>query len=222
MAQQYEIPSHCETAVIFKETIMFVFEPIVVPFYYSCIKSDAEDFFLKYCLDCSLRDKTCRRAGAINNGCRLSRKVKSEDVVESLQMPIPRHFMVLYSNGNRPLFGYDTVDCIKPLRLGNIGRYGDWCNGDVAYNNKSPSSVYNGYMQSIHNRDLTNQDSTTYPQYLKAVAQDFTKIQADSVIDPKYWGDMLNVVEKPRSIIWSSSPDTDYYQQGANYYVKIQ
>lgn len=222
MTQQFEIPSHCATAVIFERAIMFIFEPIIVPFYYSCRKSDAEDFFVKHCLDCSLRAKACLKAGAINNTCLLNKRVQSENIVASIQMPIPRHIMMLYSEGYDPKFGYETADGIQPLRLGNISSGGRWCNGDVDYNDKSPSDVYNGYMQSIHNADLTDQDSTTYPYYLQEVAQDFTtKICKGCAINPEDWGAILDVVQNPTSILWSSSQSTDYYEQGYNY-VKIQ
>ena len=221
---QYEIPQHCETAVIFEYVLMFVFEPIVVPFYYSAYKSDAEDFFVKYCLDCSLRGRSCHIAGAIANGsCKLRNCIQHEDTVESIPMPIPKHVLILWAGGDSPSFGYETASCIKALKLGNIGGSGGWCNGDVSFNSKDPSSVYNGYMQSIHNCDLTNQSSDTYPDYLKTVAEDFTKIQSGYTIDPENFGDILNVIHKPTSILWSgATTETGYYKQGRNQYVKIQ
>lgn len=219
---QFSIPSNCETGVVFEMAIMFIFEPLVVPFYYVTYVSDADDFFTKHCLDCSLRAKSCRTAGALNTNCPLGNYVSHGSVIKSLQMPIPKHVLVMPRGGDTPMFGYETNDSIRPLRLGNIGSGGGWCSGDVNYNEKDPSAIYNGYMQSIHNSDLTNQSSHTYEAYLQQVAEDFSTIHTGYPIKYNTWGEICNVINKPTSILWQAMEEEGYYKQGRNLYVKIQ
>ena len=225
--QHYPIVSHCETAVIFEQAIMLVLQPVVVPFYYSVYVSDSDDFFIKYCVDCSVRTNSCMRAGSINTRCKLGHRVRTDSQIACIQMPIPRHVLLFAINGEAPRFAYEDGEYLSPLRLGNIGENGWWCHGEVNYNIRSPTSMYEAYMKSIHNSDLTGKggNNTEYEDYLKKVSKDFTKIvDGDSIQPTRYWGDIRNVIDTPTTIQWSKSPlpDDNFYSMKGYGYVKIQ
>ena len=217
----FAIPSHCEAAVVFDTAIMLVFSPIVIPFYYSTVESDAEDFFDKYCGDCSLRGTNCRISGAYSGGnCKLNNHVNRESVTRSVQMPVPRHvlFFGIYEEPVR--FGYETTDGIKALRLSNIYPNGQWCRGDVRFMNRDPSAIYNGYFGSIHNHDLTS--ARPYKQYLKDLESGVRQIEEDEeIIDIGRWGSARALIENPTRIEWAGVQDEGYLRIKGYDYAKI-
>ena len=222
---EYRIPSHCETAIIFEQAIMLALQPITVPFYYRVYITDSDDFFIKHCVDCPHRANACPKAGAMNTRCILGYRVETTEDVRCLQMPLPQHMMIFAEyTGNTPVFAYDRDGILLPLRIGNIGSGGDWCSGDVSFNKLDPSNIYNAYMQSLHNKDLTGKDDNEYEPYLQTVSKDFSKIFSGYEVDVTQYGSIQNVIHTPTTITWRSAEtkDENYYIIKGKGYVKIQ
>lgn len=223
---EYLIPSHCETAIIFERAIMLVLQPITIPFYYTVEISDADDFFINHCVDCSLRNNGCKKVGAINTQCRLGNYSQTTSETRCIQMALPQHMMVFAEYQNEtPKFAYEVGSHLRPLRLGNIGSGGSWCNGNVNYNAIDPLNIYNAYTRSLHNKDLTGKDDDDkYESYLQEVSSDFSKIVGGYELDVTDYGDVQNVVYTPTSVIWDSHASTDenYYAIKGKGYAKVQ
>lgn len=222
---EYLIPSHCEAAIIFEQAIMLVLQPITVPFYYTVQVSNSDDFFIENCVDCTLRGSSCYRAGALNTRCMLDHSTRLYEDIRCIQMPLPQHMLIFAENlDSPPIFAYDSDGILLPLRISNIGSGGSWCNGDVSFNKLNPSSIYNAYMQSLHNKDLTGRDAKNYESYLQTISKDSSKIFEGYPLDITSYGSIQNVIHTPTTITWGSSVSKDgsYYNIEGIGYVKIQ
>lgn len=223
MAVEYPIPSHCELAVVLERAIMLVFAPITLPFKYKTTVQDADDFWVQYCADCTLRGSICRVSGALSNGsCKLGHKANSRVVTNTVQMPVPRHvlFFGMYEDSLR--FAYERADgVLTAMLLSNIYSDGTWCSGGVSYNHRDPTSIYSGYFNSIHNHDLSPSD---YPQFIEGLVNGTRSMDYDnSTFDPEdRWGDTKNIVANPSKIEWATTATTDFLRIGrGNYYAKV-
>ena len=201
----YRFPSHCSHAVVFRHAMMLVFEPIQLPFYFQTRTSDADDFFVDRCLSCGLRVTHCNN---LIGGCVFNYKPKFTDDIKSVEISYPTHMIFMQMDFTSDIkIGFEYQDVIKPILLGNIYSGGVWCSGDIKFNNKDPVSIYTGFFNGLHNTDLTEFDrfnTIEYENYLNNVASDFLKyIEIPKLnIDPKSFGDIRHVQERPKSIAY--------------------
>lgn len=220
MITKYQIPSHCEFGIILDQAVMLVFSPIVLPFKYKVTVEDADDFWVEYCANCSLRGYLCRVSGALSYGtCKLGYEANSRTVVHTVQMPVPRH--VLFMDNDNLKFAYEHADGqLYAMRMSNIYSDGTWCAGRVNFNNKNPTSIYNGYFNSIHNQDLSPSD---YAEFITGLVNGTRTMDYDSqIFKPELmWGTTKHIVQNPLTIEWSNYEQQDFFAVGYRTYVKI-
>lgn len=217
----YNIPSHCELAVVLEQVVMLVFAPITLPFKYKTVVQDADDFWVNYCADCSLRATVCRVSGALSNGsCRLNHQPNSKNITATVQMPVPRH--VLFFGGSDYLrFAYERPDgVLYAMRMSNIYGDGTWCSGGVDYNYRDPESIYSGYFNSIHNCDLSPSD---YQEFIQGLVNGTRHMDYDSyTFEPEErYGAVQTVISNPSKIEWSSDQEQGFLRIRGARYAKI-
>lgn len=200
----YDIPSHCSHAIVFDRALMFVFDPITLPFTFQTRSSDAEDFFVKHCLSCGLRVRYCNEF--IGN-CKLYIKPKYVEGLKTIQMPYPTHMVIMQISGSSYIrIVHEDGDALNPLRLGNIYDHGGWCYGDINLDYRDPTCIYRGFFNGIHNTDLTEfprSDTTLYEEYLEKVAANFLKhIERGDKINLSNYGEVQVVYQQPRKITY--------------------
>lgn len=222
MVVEYPIPSHCEVGIILERVVMLVFAPIVLPFKYKTTVQDADDFWIEHCMDCALRSTICKVSGALSNGtCRLNHRPNSKEIVNTVQMPVPRHVLFFGSYEDSLRFAYERPDgALYAMRMSNIYGDGTWCSGGVDYDSKDPTSIYSGYFNSIHNNDLSPRD---YPEFIEGLVNGTRSMDYDSTrFDPEdRWGSTKNIVHRPSKVEWRTSAEEGYFNIGYRTYVKI-
>lgn len=223
MISKYPIPSHCELGIILEEAVMLVFSPIVLPFKYKATVQDADDFWVDHCADCSLRGHLCRVSGALSYGrCILGHCVNNYTVVHTVQMPVPRHIIFLGMYSERIKFAYERVDGqLYAMRMSNIFSDGTWCTGGIVFNDKNPTSIYNGYFNSVHNHDLS--PSQDYPAFIAGLVNGTKTMDYDSDrFEPEQrWGTTKYIVQNPSTIEWSNNEQEGFFTIGYRTNVKI-
>lgn len=221
--ETFNIPSHVEGALLFERAIVFVFQPVTLPFRYESYISKANDFWMDKCSTCSLRYITCHRVGSSSH-CQMGFSTEVERIEKTVQMPIPRHFILLYLNGegDRLRFGYEkNPDELRALRLGNIYEGGRWCYGNVHYSWRDPMSFYGAYFNSLHNSDLNSCEN--YGEYVASVAENFNNIERGNRIDLTSYGrEFITAIPNPTQIQWSQTEEEGFqHYTYVGYYAKI-